>query len=165
MFFIDVIDSTSTKRFNDMVKRKPTLVQFFSPQCGYCKELEPEWSILVNNLKNKYKGDIMLARIRNDMIKNVKCHKKIEGFPTIFVLDKGRKVKEYMGKRRSADLLKFIGDNFSITMNQRGGRRKRRKRRKRKRVSRRSRHKRKQNTKKRRRYSKNYRHTFRRRIG
>ena len=34
MIFIDVIDVPSSNNFNRLVKMKPTLVQFFSPQCA-----------------------------------------------------------------------------------------------------------------------------------
>ena len=123
MEFLDVIDAPSCDKFNALVKTKPTLAQFFSPGCGYCKELEPEWDSMRQMLEKKYIGDILLARIHADMMENVECHKKIEGFPTIFVLVNGKKKKEFKGDRKAAVLLKFIEDNFSIEeVGQRGGR-------------------------------------------
>jgi len=124
MEFLDVIDISSSEKFNTLIKEKPTLAQFFSPQCGYCKELEPEWDSMTSMLKKNYTGDILLARIRGDMMENVKCHKKIKGFPTIFVLVNGEKNGEFTGDRNAGALLKFIENNFTLKkLKQRGGRR------------------------------------------
>ena len=124
MDFLDVIDTPSCNQFNALIMEKPTVVQFFSEGCGYCHQLEPEWDSLKDMLKEKYQGDMMLARVRDDMIKNIKCDKDIEGFPTIFVLKKGKKKQECVGNRNSAELLKFIEDNIDIRKKtQKGGRR------------------------------------------
>ena len=124
MEFLDVIDIPSSEKFNTLIKEKPTLAQFFSPQCGYCKELKPEWDLMTSMLKENYTGDIMLARIRGDMMENVDCYKKIKGFPTIFVLINGKKEDEFSGDRNAAALLKFIEKNFTLKkVKQRGGRR------------------------------------------
>ena len=115
MIFIDVEDSSSGDRFNRLVKSKPTFALFFSPQCGHCKELEPEWNAMKAKLKAEYEGDMLLASIRNDMMDKVECDKEIEGFPSMFVLEKSKKKNEYMGARKKKNLLKFIEDNFSVS--------------------------------------------------
>jgi protein disulfide-isomerase/protein disulfide-isomerase A6 len=114
MFFINVKDIPSSQQFNQLVKQKPTLTFFYSPNCGYCVELEPEWNALENILKKQYQGNMMVARIHQDMINDLQCDKDIKGFPTIFVLKNGKKKKEYTGERKHMDLLKFIKKNFSI---------------------------------------------------
>ena len=115
MIFLDVEDNASGDRFNRLVKNKPTFVLFFSPQCGHCKELEPEWNAMKEKLKTQYEGDMLLASIRHDMMDKVKCDKEIEGFPSMFVLENGKKKKEYIGERKKKNLLKFIEDNFSVS--------------------------------------------------
>jgi thioredoxin-like negative regulator of GroEL len=124
MDFLDVIDTPSCNQFNALIMKKPTVVQFFSAGCGFCHQLEPEWNSLKDMLKEKYKGDMMLARVREDMMGSVKCDKDIEGFPTIFVLKKGKKKKEFVGDRNSAELLEFIEKNIALQKKtQKGGRR------------------------------------------
>ena len=131
MNFLDVIDKPSSNKFNTLILQQPTVVQFFSPGCGYCQQLEPEWDSLKKTLKEKYEGDMMLARVREDMIGEVKCDKSIEGFPTIFVLEKGKKKKEFGKDRNAGELLKFIEENISISKKSQGGGRGRRRRRRR----------------------------------
>ena len=135
MNFLDVIDKPSCNKFNALIMQKPTIVQFFSTGCGYCDQLKPEWNSLQEMLKEKYEGDMMLARVREDMMGYVKCDKNIEGFPTIFVLKKGKKQKEFEGNRNAGELLKFIAKHIRIEKkgqkggSRRGHRHKRRRRR------------------------------------
>lgn len=138
MNFLDVIDNPSCNEFNALIMQKPTIVQFFSPGCGYCDQLKPEWHSLQEMLKEQYEGDMLLARVREDMMGSVKCDKDIEGFPTIFVLKKGKKKKEFRGDRNAGELLKFIEKHIGIQKKKKkrqkgSGRPRRRRRRKTKR--------------------------------
>lgn len=144
MIFIDVIDRSSSDKFNTLVRQKPTLVLFFSPDCGHCRAMKDDWKQMTEILKKKYRGDMMVARVRDDMIGDVDCYKKIRGYPSIIALDKGEKRKEFMGDRKVTDFLKFIEGNFSLeggprrrrlSTRRRRTRRRRRRRRHRRRVA------------------------------
>ena len=69
----DVIDKDSVDRFNKLIKEKHAFVQFYSPTCGYCHTLEPEWDRLTATLKKRYNGDIIVVRVRSDMMGGNKC--------------------------------------------------------------------------------------------
>lgn len=151
MNFLDVIDNQSCNKFNALIMEQPTVVQFFSPGCGYCDQLKPEWNSLHEILKEQYKGDMLLARVHADMIKNVKCDKDIEGFPTIFVLKKGKKRGEFSGDRNANELLKFIEKHIDIQKKgQKGGVRSRRRSRRRRKTKRKRRRTRRRRQRKRR---------------
>ena len=155
MIFIHVEDIPSSKEFNRHVEKKPTFVQFYSPQCGHCQSLEPKWDQMTEILEKDYEGDMMVARVRNDLMENVNCDKKIEGFPTMFVLEKGKKKGEHKGARETVDLVKFVEDNFPIRKKgQRGGRRRKTRRRKTRRRKTRRRKTRRRKTRRRRRFRK-----------
>ena len=146
---IDVVDPLSVQKFNTAVKNKDAFIHYYHPQCGHCLELEPEWTSLVKTLKAKYKNaDLLIAKIRNDMMKDIKAHKEIQGFPTIFILKNGKKVKEYNGDRKAESLLNYLKENFTLGGNksQSGGRRRKkrktRSRRKHRRTRQRRRHRR-----------------------
>ena len=95
MIDLDVIDIPSVKKFNNVVGKKEAFVQYFHPQCGHCKDLEPEWTSMVETLKYKHKdADIVVAKIRNDMADGVNVEEEIQGYPTILVLKNGKKVNE-----------------------------------------------------------------------
>ena len=108
----DVIDKDSVDRFNELIKKKHAFVQFYSPTCGYCHALEPEWDRLTATLKKRYNGDIIVVRVRSDMMEHINADKQIAGFPTIFVLEKGKKINEFKEKREARSIIKFCEKKF-----------------------------------------------------
>jgi hypothetical protein len=102
--------------------------------------------------------------VRADMMDSVKCDKNIRGFPTIFVLEKGKKRGEFTKTRNASTLLEFIGENFKISKKSQGGGRRRRRRRGRRKTKRGKRITRRKYVRKRsRRLRRRRRRTFRRR--
>ena len=137
MILLKVIDVPSAEKFNHHVKRGLSFVQFHSPLCGHCKTFAPIWEEFANEFKSECTNNVLVAKIRSDMMGKVKCYKKILGFPTMFVLNKGKKVKEYEGERTKDALLSFARSNLSSVKTSR--RRKRSRRRHRSHVRRKSR--------------------------
>ena len=131
MIILEVIDEPSAKDFNHHVQRGLSLVQFHSPKCGHCNTLKPIWKAFVNKLKSECKDNLLVAKVRTDMMDRVNCDKNIPGVPTIYVLDKGKKKMEYEGERSKEALLEFARSNLLNL--QEGGRRKRTRRRRRRR--------------------------------
>ena len=80
-------------------------VFFHWKDCGFCKDMMPEWK----KLKQSHNGQIKLKEIEKDdkMDKKYSQH-KISGYPTLLMLDKdGNKVGEFNGAQR---LAKPMGD-------------------------------------------------------
>lgn len=76
--------------------KQPYAILFYSPNCGHCIKMKPEWEKFANNSSfiSVYKYD---------------CSKKqsppfVDGYPTIIFAGKGKKVK-YNGERSAG---KFI---------------------------------------------------------
>ena len=164
MIILDVIDVPSVEKFNKVVGEKEAFVQYFHPQCGHCQALEPEWTSMVETLKDKHgDADIVVAKIRHDMADGVNVEEEIQGYPTILVLKNGKKVNEYSGERTAAALLKYVKDNLTPMdgSSQSGGKRKRRRR---KRKTRKHRKRRKKTRRRRRRHRRRrHRRTFKKR--
>ena len=53
LIFLDVDNEESAKQFNKDVKHGLTFVLYYSPQCGHCVELKPEWDAMIKNIKQK----------------------------------------------------------------------------------------------------------------
>jgi len=84
------------------------IILYYSLTCYYCNILKPTWNKLCENLKNK-KG-VIIINIESENIKHIKekYKKDVEGYPTIVKYSKGKKIKEYNGKRELEDLKNFI---------------------------------------------------------
>ena len=74
--------------------------------CGHCKTLMPEWKSAVKDNKT---GISMRAVEMNEGDGPELCKKhNITGFPTMLLLENGKKVADYNGERNKDGLLKFL---------------------------------------------------------
>ena len=74
MILLKVIDVPSAEKFNRHVKRGLSFVQFHSPLCGHCKTFAPIWEEFANEFKSECKDNVLVAKIRSDMIAHMKMH-------------------------------------------------------------------------------------------
>lgn len=73
----------------------PVVVNFWGPQCGFCKWLEP----LYQKLSNEYEGKMVFLKLNvNDERTHEVLHRtSIEGTPTLKFYCDGREVGEHVG--------------------------------------------------------------------
>ena len=103
----------SSSNFLDSVSSGRKLVWFYAPWCGHCKSMHKDWD---NAAAEVNLGD-------NTMIKvdvgdqNNKEHAKINkqfgvsGYPTILLLNNGKKEQEYSGGRTQNDFINYCKQN------------------------------------------------------
>ena len=102
-------------RFDDLVKESPSLVKFFHPDCGHCKDMAPHWDSLKDKLKDHHHKNINVIEVHADTLPEIKsdCAKNIPGYPTIMeVKVDGKGGKEHKGDRDADALHKFFLDTF-----------------------------------------------------
>ena len=158
LVIIDVVNKKTADRFNSAMKDQPSIVLYFSPQCGHCVALEPEWEIFINQMKSEHPDKGLIARVRADAIQHISSYKNIKGFPTILALKSGGGlVKEYKYPRKAHYLKKFALETFSKSQTGAGKRRRQRHYKKRKKQHRKTGGR--QKTKKRRRRNRRMRRT------
>ena len=81
------------------------LVYFHMNGCGYCKEFTPEWEKFVQG----YNGNLKLQKIERKEAGDTLLQKyKINGFPTVLLLDENGVHKQYDGERTQAGLEQFV---------------------------------------------------------
>ena len=113
------IEPEQGKEFDKLINEKGNVsfVKFHQPKCPHCTEMKKAWEDLGKLLQDKCKDDISLIEVNGDALSESKSDvsKEIKGFPTIMILEDGKKKVEYSGDRSTEDMLKFIIDNKIIS--------------------------------------------------
>ena len=109
------IEPEQGKGFDELINEKGNVsfVKFHQPTCPHCINMKEAWEDLGKLLQDKCKDDISLIEVNGDALSESKSDvsKEIKGFPTIMILEDGKKKVEYSGDRTTEDMLKFIIDN------------------------------------------------------
>ena len=108
-----VITSThkNASFLNNLLQKNKAVVFFVAPWCGHCQRLEPTLNKLMGRFST-LRRDGVIARINEGEMKNMNIDKEIQGFPTIRVLNNGKKEQDYNGPRDEESLNKFLYDVF-----------------------------------------------------
>ncbi|KAG0213020.1 hypothetical protein BGX33_003207 [Mortierella sp. NVP41] len=80
---------------------KNTLVEFYAPRCGHCKNLDPTYEKLAAV------KDVVVAKVDATVEKAVAKKYGVSDYPTLKYFADGS-IKEYEGGRSEEDLIRFI---------------------------------------------------------
>ena len=120
MKFISITpENNNTNEFMEVTNEMPAFVKLYSPGCGHCIAMQDAWDALKGNaaLTNYEMAVIEVHADELDKIKSPAMSVN-QGFPTVRkVLKNGNVGKDYEGNRTTADMIKFIKENFAETLN------------------------------------------------
>jgi len=84
---------------------KDTLIEFYAPWCGHCKNLAPTYEELGKKLKNEPGVQVVkMDATANDVPPEFVVH----GFPTIYWYPKSKQVQKYEGGRDLNNFVEYI---------------------------------------------------------
>uniref|UniRef100_A0A1D1ZAU0 Protein disulfide-isomerase n=1 Tax=Anthurium amnicola TaxID=1678845 RepID=A0A1D1ZAU0_9ARAE len=106
--FVLTLDSAN---FSDTVAKHPFIVvEFYTPWCGHCKKLAPEYEKAAAIL-SKHDPPIVLAKVdANDEVnKKLASKYEVNGYPTLKILkNEGKNIQEYKGPRDSEGIVEYL---------------------------------------------------------
>ncbi len=94
-----------SQKSNDIIY----VTKYFSPECGYCKRLEPHWV----KLEKHYSQDsnVVINEINVNSNRSLANKEGISGVPTIILYKGGDSVKYTYPKNEYAYLVAFVEEN------------------------------------------------------
>jgi protein disulfide-isomerase A6 len=110
-----VADYTPSNFDSSVIKSGiPSLVEFFAPWCGHCKNLAPVYEELAQNFAFAA-GKVNIGKVDADEHKELGRRFDVKGFPTLKWFDgKSDKPTDYEGGRDLESLTKFITDKTGL---------------------------------------------------
>ena len=95
------------ENFEELVLRSPkkVLLDFWAPWCGPCKMIAPHLDEIAAEDES-----IVIGKINVDEEMPLAARFGITSIPTLILMEKGQVVKQTLGYRPKADILKFLED-------------------------------------------------------
>ncbi|KFD57523.1 hypothetical protein M513_01626 [Trichuris suis] len=96
----DAVVTLTSENFTDVVSNAPImLVEFYSPTCGHCMKLAPEYEKAAKSLAKRQPA-IPLAKVDATKERQLATDHQVSGYPTLKVFRYGR-AYEYRGGRHT----------------------------------------------------------------
>eukprot|EP01041_Mallomonas_annulata_P007474 gene7474-15296_t len=97
-----------TDNYDKIMKdSKWIIIDYYTPWCGHCKQLTPEWLRMAGILERK-NSPVRVAKIDADSESFLAQRQNIQGYPTIKLFYEGKAIYQHSGPRTAEDLAKWV---------------------------------------------------------
>jgi protein disulfide-isomerase A1 len=103
----DVIVGTEADLQEIIGAQEFTLVEFYAPWCGHCKNLAPEWAKAATSLKEAGTDNVKLVKVDATIHKSEAEKQGVKGYPTIKFYRSGV-ATEYNGGRTASEIVSWV---------------------------------------------------------
>jgi thioredoxin-like negative regulator of GroEL len=103
----------SFEKFTNSNPEKFTLYYFFMDGCSHCVDFKPTWEKIIAEIKPNY-PNATFSQI-NIKESEIATQFKVNGVPSIILVDSSNKRNDYNGDRTFDDIKKFIEDKTKST--------------------------------------------------
>ena len=80
------------------------LLDFFSPNCTYCRQME----LVLDDIEKEYKNKVSIKRIDATKAPDLSSIYGIRSLPTLVLMQNGTEIKRSTGSKTKAALREFI---------------------------------------------------------
>ncbi|KAG2382639.1 hypothetical protein C9374_005219 [Naegleria lovaniensis] len=92
-----------------------SFIYIYAPWCGHCKAFAPTFTLLVEKIKEKFKGRVKVGRVNGpDNYESAIVKLGVRGYPTLAFFRNGEMNTKlfYEGSRNVEDIIKFIEEKM-----------------------------------------------------
>jgi len=100
--------TTNPSNFDSDISNKPkVLALFFTSNCGYCKDLAPEWAKVEEQLPDTTTS-VDCTNTSDAGVKALMKKYNVSSFPRMAFFNNGTIQEDYEGPRKSDDIIKYV---------------------------------------------------------
>lgn len=103
---IDVTDATFEAEVLQRSMQTPVVVDLWAEWCGPCKTLTP----ILEKVIGETNGKVVLAKVDVDANPQVSQAFQVQSIPSVFAIDQGQVVGNFMGAQPEAEVRSFVGE-------------------------------------------------------
>lgn len=107
---IQIRSSDDARRLNEMLGKRPILLQYYMDGCMYCDMLKPTWEQMKSDmLKDNKLNDLIIAEVERAHAAELNMP-DVYKFPTIHLVRKDKEVREFSGNREKEAMKRWVAE-------------------------------------------------------